>query len=376
MNRLILINKSCLIFFISVFIFSCSSGGGGNSPKFDISGAKAFVLVKSKQGGMNAPSSFYEKNSDSNSQNSNCRLLKINNADELVPVCDESTISNFEVFKGGVFVSTVKGNYLVFPEGEPVGVEGYFLGVNEQGDVILSNASIYRASSKSIEKIQTNFSDPYFARASGNFVMLESWSMGERGIQVLDTISLARYNIANCNGSRVAALSKHKLLVDDCGPILMDIRDGSRTEIAGMTFGPEFLSTSDGAVFLGWCPGGWGENWLCHVDSTGENVTNILTTDLNPNFGYDYKNTALFGTGDYFVVKELNKITAVRVGVDSPIEILSGVNVISISVKGSSVYYVAEDYFGKKITGVYDLSKETDFIFDINEEVEKIEVAL
>jgi hypothetical protein len=199
---------------------------------------------------------------------------------------------------------------------------------------------------------------------SGNFAVLA----GSGIFQILDTTSSKRYNIASCNGPRVAALDSTKALINDCETNgLMDLNTGSRTAVgAGIAgFNHEFITTENGAIFLSQsCPSNAQMAFrLCRVRANGA-VESIASDGFSPGasscMNCGAKNTVLFGTGKYLVVRELTQLSYVQIGIDEKKVLLPGVNVTGVGVRGDELYYFGENSKGEPVVGKYNLSTQKD----------------
>ena len=86
------------------------------------------------------------------------------------------------------------------------------------------------------------------------------------------------------------------------------------------------------------------------------------------------KNSVLFGSGEYLVVRALTQVIFVKIGVDEKKVLLPGVNITGVSVRGSEVYYFGEDSKGNPITGRYNLISNADEKFPISAKLLRLSV--
>jgi hypothetical protein len=106
---------------------------------------------------------------------------------------------------------------------------------------------------------------------------------------------------------------------------------------------------------------------LGHIDNLGEFT--MFAHGFNPGSGgyWAGQSKLLFVTDNHYIVRELTQISVVKKGESTKKSILLGYNVISISVKGDKVFFIAEDNLGNKKTGFYSLTTE-ETIFVITQE--------
>jgi hypothetical protein len=233
------------------------------------------------------------------------------------------------------------------------------MGENENGDLIFRDVSVFRKSTLTIEKIQTTLSNPTVQSLSGNLAVIRDNSI----YQIYNTVTNVRYNIAGCNGPRMISFSGSDIaLVDDCSnKILIDMSTGERSAADITSWNHEAIRVGDKIAVLsqGLIEPGY---MIGIVDETG-GVDVISGYEFEPGspscMNCGFPNSVLFYSAGHFVVRELNKVTAIKNGESTALPILTGYNVTSISMDGNLVYYLAEDNTGKPLTGVYDLVNQT-----------------
>jgi hypothetical protein len=319
-------------------------------PVFNLSGAKA--ILHSETG-----------ISSGRSKAGETYLFKIDDNGAITPIVEGIEVVSVDAVSWGIIVTindtaTFRTFYVKTDNtsGELEGTLGDFIGENQNGDVVFSNARILRKSDLTLEEIQTTLASPRVQAMSGNFAVLTDDSI----YQIFDTVSGIRYNVMGCNGPLIVAMDDTRCLVDDCqGKIIIDLTAGERTEGDIQQWNHEGLTTESGAVVLSQALGANSTlYYLGEIDFEGH-LTLLNDYGFEPGSGHCMNcggpNSVLFKTGNYFIVRELTKVTVVERGMSDPVFILSDYNVTSISVSGNLVYYLAEDNLGNPITGVYDL---------------------
>lgn len=91
----------------------------------------------------------------------------------------------------------------------------------------------------------------------------------------------------------------------------------------------------------------------------------LKPSEIHGEYG-DSANKVLFGTDSWLVVRELNRVMAVRRSDGSATPILAGYNVTDVSMTANKVYFAGEDFHGNPIVGIKDL--------DLLNAVEEVEV--
>lgn len=294
-------------------------------------------------------------------------LFKVNEDDSIAPATNIE-INDFELSEFGLVATTKNGNVILVgsagnigaPQGSPSSI-----GLTTAGSAVyLSDNRIYLydLATEESDEISVSLAFPTLKGLSGNFIVY-----GDAGtVQVLDTVTKNRFNVADCNGSDVIALSDTVVLINDCNEKqLMNMADGSRAvlDVAGVSMNHENVLVEDGAILISQgCNSDVSLNYdLCHVDSDG--VVTTLTT-----MGFDVGtagsvfqdgNNVLFSDGDYIIVKELNQVSLVQRGSNAKDGILTGLNILSISVKNGVIFYSAEDIQGRPVLGKYDIAGES-----------------
>ncbi|WP_155893565.1 hypothetical protein [Cystobacter fuscus] len=336
---------------LSAVVISCSDEGSGSKDlTFNLKGAKA--LLYSQQGISSGRSKAAESN-----------LFKIEANGDVTPVLEGSEVVSVNAISWGMIVTTrATGTddlrtFYVKPDntsGELPADIGRFIGENDNGDVVFVTSTVLRKSTLTLEPIQTTLTRPLVDTMSGNFVIISDRSIH----QILNTVDGVRYNVMSCNGPHVMALDATHAVIDDCQPkTVIDMATGERTEGDVLALNHEGVRSENGAVVLAQ---GLGSDfnlfYLGEVDVHG-GLTLVNEYGFQPGSPCMScsSNSVLHKTGDYFIVRELSKVTVVKRGEPNPVFILSGYNVTSISTSENRVYYLAEDSTGHPITGVYDL---------------------
>jgi hypothetical protein len=174
--------------------------------------------------------------------------------------------------------------------------------------------------------------------------------------------------------ARAVALSGSRAVVTGCydPPAIVDLVDGAALPIAlppHFFFDTEGLAVEDGAVFLSSrCPdvdADSVEHDLCHLSAAGEFTaiaSNVLpgtfspTSSLNPDNRYLLAATA----DDYVVDPHSGGLLLVHRSTATVTPILVEKSLVSVSVVGRHVFYVAADSAGDTRAGGYDLDSGVD----------------
>jgi len=360
-SRLNLRNVAAILAFLAaITVFSgCDKD---KDPKFKVnfSNSQALLLKNKKQ--------------KSNSSNETT-LFQIDEKGNVVPVIDGVTVNYVKTFSYGAYIEVNNGKkYIIYLDNTYIKLPDNvnFVGENEEGDLIFSDVSMIKKGTTELKKMQTALNNPRIQSMSGNFAVIIDYNAGIT--QIYNTVGGERYNIMSCNGPRIVALNKERALINDCQEnALIDIKTGIRSiSDVGMWNG-EHIYLKNGAVIMsqGFSEYGFG---IGIVDINGN-----LEIICNDGFSVEaacmncgYPNFALFHSGDYFVVKELTQISVVKIGELTKKSILIGYNVISISVKGDKVFFIAEDNFGNKKLGFYSLTTEETILIITQEEFDEI----
>lgn len=366
MNRLL-----GILLLSGILIQGCKSNDNEPSPAppftldFNLSGAQAVVFQKPKING---------RTTDTEDAN----LFKVDKDGNITPIIDSATVVFAKAFSQGVYIEIDdereqrrrRFHVLLNNSFKEITEElGTYKGENENGDLIFSDVSILRASTVTVDKLQTTLTSPTIQSISGNLAIITDNSI----YQIFNTASNVRYNINGCNGPRMEAfVGSTKALVDDCsGNILIDLSNGNRSKADINGWNHESLRVSDGIIVLGQSisqVGNFSNSALGHVDPTGK-LTVLTDNIFQPGTSFCMNcgdpNAVLFGGDKYLVVRELNKISVVdRANNNTVTSILDGFNVTKLSLNGDVIYYLAEDNLGKPIVGKYSISTAKNQVLD------------
>ena len=335
---------------------------------FDLSDAQAIVFQEA--GAANGRTATSESTN----------LFKVDSDGNVSSVIDSIEVTLARTFSQGLYVEISDGQTLnirrfyVLLDNSYEEIEdeigGKYKGENENGDLIFSDVSILRANSLAVEKLQTTLDFPTVQSISGNLAIIRDNAI----FQIFNTVTNIRYNVNGCNGPRIEAFNgSSKAIINDCSDeILIDMNDGSRTEVGNLrSWNNESLRVSDGIVVLsqGISVGSdLNDFGLGHIDQNG-NFTILTDNVFQPGASVCSNcgdpNSVLFGTDQYLIVRELNKISVVDRSNDNAINsILNGFNVTKMSLEGNLIYYLAEDNMGNPITGIYNITNEENQILD------------
>ena len=382
MEKLIINSKiivSLNFIFLILTLISCESPESEpekeTNIKFDLSNAKAILI---------------QDNSSSNGRtinNNDGNLFKIDDQGNISSVIDSVKVTFVRAFSQGLYVelvdereSIIRKFYVELDNSftEIQDEIGLYKGENENGDLIFSDVSILRANSITVEKLQTTLDFPTVQSVSGNLAIITDNSI----FQIFNTVTNARYNVNGCNGPRIQSFEGgSKAIIDDCSSqILIDMSNGERTESELDGWNHESLKVNDGVVVLSQGISDIGDfsNYaLGYLDQEAK-LTVLTDNVFQPGSSFCMNcgepNTVLFGTAQFLVVRELNKISVVdRNNNNSKKSILDGLNVTKMSLQNDLIYYLAEDNFGASITGIYDLINDNNQVLDNQTQYEDVQ---
>lgn len=350
--------KSLILLSIIFFniLISCDDAEELKEMKFNVVGAKAILYSQ-------------EQNPSGRVATSVSNVFKIDDQGNVTSILDDVEITFIKTLSDGLFIVTnecrkfyVRLDNTFTEISENI---GDYKGENLNGDLIFSDASILRKSTLQVEKIQTTLTSPRVQSLSQNFAIISDNSI----YQIFNTVSGIRYNIAGCNGPRMIALNQSVALVDDCqNQIVFNMTNGNRSDGDISAWNHEAVTTSSGVVLLSQTLDGNSSGYQLGEINTSGNLSLLSTYEFAPGSGSCMNcgtpNTVLFNTGEFFVVRELNKVTVLKRGEQTPKSILDGYNVTSISLSNNQVYYLAENNLGSPITGIYNLLTDTNEIIE------------
>ena len=349
----------CLLLILAVF-GSCRKDD--NNFKVNFSNPQAFLLKK-------------RGNSKSDSSDKTT-LFQVDANGNITPLIEGITVEEAIPFSNGIIIRLSNGNrYIIYLDNTYWKLEDFwaeFVGETEDGDLLFSDVSIIRKGAQTISKLQTSLSSPYVRYLSGNFAIIESNNL----YQIFNTVNNQRYNV---NVNTVVALNKEKALISDTdGMVVINMNTGIRSPADIRCTSGENVYLKNGAAILSSCvdpPTGYVGYAIGIVDTLGQvevlcnDGFNISEMNAYPS---EKNNSVLFHSGDYFVIKELNKISVVKRGNLNKTEILSGYNITKIALKSDKVYFIAEDVYGEKMVGFFHLEQQVVMIFVTEDEYENI----
>jgi hypothetical protein len=340
-------------FFLPVLLLSilacCSEDDKKQEFTVDISGAEAFAFFDANK---NAGGRIKQTPQE------NEILFKIDADGNITPASEGVAIGWVRTIRDGVLLYAIVENgvapvwYVVNRNNEMYKFDrnmGEYVGENDEGDLIFADGTIFRRSTQTLDKIQSSFDYFQVEAVSGNFAVIISFRP-TTAQQVVHTVSGMRRNLCD-SYYEIMAVDNDKVFAVDCngsGSSYMNITDGTFTETGIYAFHPGTVRTPTGFAIVG-------EDQTLMKTMLREYNTALATT-----FETEYTPESVVKdmstTGDYFIIKELNRITAVKRGESGATVILSEVNVLSYSVGNGRVYYLAEDLFGNPVTGYYELA--------------------
>jgi hypothetical protein len=348
-----------ILLFLTIWILtlSCKDEGGDDvnpmNLNFDLSGARAILYSD-------------EGVSSGRSKAGETHVFKIDDSGNITPVLEGIQVLSAHAISWGIIVTIYddaeSDGYRTFYAksdntfGEIEGSIGKLIGENDDGDVVFSNCAILRKATLTLEEMETTLTSPTAQAMSGNFAIVTDNSV----FQIHNTVTGRRYNVRGCNGPRIVAMDPTRSLLDDCqNAIIIDMTTGQRIEGDIAMLNHEGVRTQNGAVVLSQGLGAdYNLYYLAEINVNGD-VTLVNGYGFAPGSSScsncSDPNSVLFKTGEYFIVRELSKVSVVKRGLADPIFILTNYNVTSISVTDNLVYYLAEDSAGIPIIGVYNL---------------------
>lgn len=357
---------TAVILFISLLIIqSCSKDEDPAADKkpnidFNLTGAKA-IIIKDPSGVIGGRIA--------NSEETN--LFKVDEKGSISPVIDSVKISFVRTFSEGLFVITSDSRkFYVKLDNSYKEIKdniGDYKGVNENGDLIFSDVSVLRANTLTVDKIQTTLKLPRVQSISGNLAIITDNST----FQIFNTVTNIRYNVQGCNGPRMEAFNNDKALINDCqDKALINMNSGERVKADINSWNNETLRVNDGIIVLTQGIsniGSFSNSGLGHIDINGKLTVltdNIFQPGASTCMNCGNPNEVLYGTGDFIVVRELNKVSVYNRSKHTVTSILDNLNVTGISVQESLLYYLAEDNLGNPITGIYNLETKENKTID------------
>jgi hypothetical protein len=306
-------------------------------------------------------------------------LFQITENGDVLPVIEGVVVTNVKSFSYGAYVEIgYEEKYIIYLDNTYIKLPNdyslNFVGENEEGDLIFSDVSMIKKGSTELKKMQTALSSPRIQSMSGNFAVID----GSGIFQIYNTAGGERYNIQGCNGPRIVALNKERALINDCQEdALIDMNTGIRSNVHNIyvsMWNGEHIYLKNGAIIMsqGLTEYGYG---IGIVDING-NLEVVCNDGFNPGFSACMNcgngNSVLFVSNNHYIVRELTQISVVKKGESTKKSILIGYNVISISVAGDKVFFIAEDNFGNKKTGFYSLTTEETILIITQEEFDEI----
>ena len=308
-------------------------------------------------------------------------LFQLSENGDVLPVVEGAVVTSVKPFSYGLFVTVKNECYIIYFDNTYIKLSTdyiEFIGENEDGDLIFSDVSMIKKGSTELKEMQTALTNPRVQSMSGNFAVI----VGNGIFQIYNTVDGERYNINGCNGPRIVALNKEKALINDCQENgLIDIKTGIRSNVDNQyvrSWNGECVYLKDGAVLMsqGFAPNfsGYG---IGVVDIYG-NVEVVCNDGFNSDSGdgacmnCGNENSVLFVSNNHYIVRELTQISVVKKGELTKKSILTGYNIINISVSGDKVFFIAEDNLGNKETGFYSLTTEEATLIITQEEFDSV----
>jgi hypothetical protein len=340
-------------FFLPVLLLSilacCSEDDKKQELTVDISGAEAFAFFDANKSAGGRIKQTPQENEI---------LFKIDADGNITPASEGVAIGWVRTIRDGVLLYAIVENgvapvwYVVNRNNEMYKFDrnmGEYVGENDEGDLIFADGTIFRRSTQTLDKIQSSFDYFTVQAVSGNFAIIISFRPTITR-QVVHTVSGVRRNLCDVS-YQIIAIDNDKVFVGDCnrsGSSYMNITDGTFTETGIYVLNTGTIRTPTGFATVG-------EDQTLMKTMLREYNT-ALTTTFETEYTPESVVKDMSTTGDYFIIKELNRITAVKRGESAATVILSEVNVLSYSVGNGRVYYLAEDLFGNPVTGYYELT--------------------
>ena len=306
-------------------------------------------------------------------------LFQLDGGGNISPIVDSVNVTNVVSFSNGLILTLDNNDrYIVYLDNTffklPSSFEADLKGENENGDLVFSDVSIIRRFSQEITKLQTTLTNPSVQSMSGNFAIIHGGSV----FQIFNTVTNERYNVNDCNGPVMVALNKYKALINDCqGNALITMANGQRVNADVSMWNGEHLYLKDGAAIMNQGTGIQDQSMygLGIVDIMGR-LTIICNDGFKPGssacMNCGAENAVLFAYGDYFIIRELDKISVVKRGILTKKVILSGYNVTSVSVNADKVFFIAEDNLGKRKAGIYSLVTDITTILDSQVQFDRV----
>lgn len=235
------------------------------------------------------------------------------------------------------------------------------IGETPQGLVIFRDLTTFSIPDRKVGALSVNVEQPFIQSMSRAFVAVGSYKT--LFYQILDTASGRRTNVEH---QEFLAYNDRSCFVRDSRGTVLDSLTGLFTSIptfVTVSLGARaaFTETSDGTIYVG----GWedpgrvkGGSYLMHLDLAGKLVPAVTTAEFRPLPQPEIPSNSyianIFVRGEYVLVREIDAISLVELGVDEKISILKGMNVMSMSVSEDAAYFLAEDLKGRRVIGRYE----------------------
>lgn len=273
-------------------------------------------------------------------------------------VIEEKEVTKDIMIPARYFVEK-KGNY------HKIDTDGQFISETPSGLIVFSNTDTFSTRTIELSKLNTSLSNPTVQEVSGHFAKLYAEDdKGNSIYQMFDTQTLKRFNIGSSWG--FVALNDTTLLMSGSYGV-MDMTTGQfATDVNDGFLGAESFYDVDGkgAITLSSYHNGVSctnnsKNCLYEINEDG--TSKLLSTvafEVAFSGSLHTEPFNLFVDKDYIVVKEVNGIKVFNRINNSVNSILSGLNVISVSLNKGIVFFTAEDEYGFPINGRYNLNKD------------------
>ncbi len=360
------------------FLFSaCEKEDAASKMKLSFSDPQAILFNNVSKGGTstNSTTATFSQAAEAGS------LFQIDKQGNVTPVVEGVEISLVKPFSKGAVVYLATGEiFCLYLDNTSLQLPSdvdEFKGENENGDLIFAKGYIVRKAGQKIEKIQSTLPQTYVQYTSGNFAVINGGSV----MQAFNTVSNERFNIG-CNAF-LLALNQEQGLVQECsaGTSILNMKTGSKSQAEIQSLLGESVYTGKGAVILSpevASMAGFREQGaygLGYVDTDGK-LSLLSNEKFSPGSSRcvfcGEASSILFVSGDHYVIREIDKVSYVKKGDPAKKVILSGYNVTSVSLKNSTVYFLAEDKFGERVAGIYSLLDGTTHMLETQEEFDQV----
>jgi len=336
----------------------------------------------------------------------------------IAPIIENFEVKDVRVTTNGIYVLTNYGSTAFFVkydhswvelkdigvgthERNPDGtITNVFVGEDDNGNIVFRNNAILNTQTLkmdlsrtpnlgTVESISGNlgFNIEYYR--SGGLIDLEvvnhyePYQRHAKFFNVLQGTKLnGRFNIASFKGTNFALIPNWDQLDSDKA-MLIDMETGNTTySNSTVSYRNDMLRLDDGSVIGFYNPFNESTSFALTKLSAKKDNNGKLMPDrvlkssdyVTPYFNsYTNKNTYLFGSDKYFIVREADKVQVFDASLNNIRNILNGISNMTLSLEDNLVYYSGVGLDNKPVSGVYNLDTNLDIVLDTNNKFTNIQ---